>query len=228
MRRDDGGLLVTGRLRGRLREATADDGFTLVELVVCVAIVGFVAVALAGVVLSYLRVSVAATASMAESHDVQLASAYWQRDVASIGVRSSTYDTSSHSFPLTQSVGLAPCGLPTGATAVVTLGWSEYDSLDSTATPALVKVTWATRADGGVLDLLRVRCGSRPSTVQVADSLSVAPAVTCRGPAGAAIACGGSGADVPAQVDLALTALDNSDRAPQTYQATLSGERRQT
>ena len=92
------------------RRLSPDDGFTLVELVVTVGILGIIVVPLTGVVLAYLRNTVDTEARLTESHDVQFAAAYWQRDVASIGVRSNTYDTASHSFPLAQSVGAcAPC-----------------------------------------------------------------------------------------------------------------------
>ncbi|GAA1976617.1 hypothetical protein GCM10009798_42270 [Nocardioides panacihumi] len=217
------------RLRrpGRLR---ADDGFTLVEMIMTVSIMGIVSVALTGIVLSYLRNTVDTEARLTESHDVQFAAAYWQRDVASIGVRSATYDTSPgvHSFPLLQSVGLAPCALPAGASAVVTLGWSEYSSLSSTDPPTLVKVTYAARPSGAVYQLLRVRCLSQPSTEQLADNLTAVPTVSCLDASGTAISCTGAGAGVPAVVRLALTVHDSSGHNVTPYQATLSGERRQT
>ena len=226
---------MNARLRGRIRSrirgwVRADDGFTLVEMVMTVAIMGIVSVALTGVVLSYLRNTVDTEARLTESHDVQFAAAYWQRDVASIGVRSSTYDSSPtvHSFPLEQSVGLPACALPAGAAPVVTLGWSEYASLGSTDPPTLVKVTYAARPAGAVYQLIRVRCGSQPSTEQLANSLTAVPAATCLDAAQASIACTGAGANVPALVKLALTVHDSSGHNLTAYQATLSGERRQT
>jgi len=210
------------------RRLGAEDGFTLVELVVTVAIVAMIVVPLTGVVLSYLRNTVDAEARLTESHDVQFAAAYWQRDVASIGVRSSTYDAANHSFPLVQSVGLAPCGLPTGASAVVTLAWSEYTSMTSTDPPTTVKVTYATRPAGAIYELLRVRGGSQPSTVELANSLAAVPAVTCHQADATTTPCSGAGADVPALVKLPLSVHDSSGHNLSTYTATLSGERRQT
>ncbi|HEY0890255.1 MAG TPA: type II secretion system protein [Nocardioides sp.] len=223
-------LQTLGRtlLRAVRRRTAAEDGFTLVELVMTTAILGVITATLAGVVLSYLRTTVDTQARMTESHDVQFAAAYWQRDVASIGVRSSTYDSTTHSFALEQSVGVAPCGLPAGTTAVVTLAWSEYSSLVSTDTPATVKVTYAARPTGTGHELLRVRCGSQPSTVQIADNLSAVPTVACENAAGAAIPCTGSGDDVPAVVRLALSVDDGADHDAASYAATLSGERRQS
>src|SRR5262245_47100134 len=133
-----------------------DDGFTLIELVMTVAILGIIAVALTGIVISYLRTTVDTQARLTESHDVQFAAAYWQRDVASIGVRSTTFDSDPnvHSFALQQSVGLPACTLPAGATEVVTLGWSDYASLGSTDAPTLIKVTYASRPTGSSFELL--------------------------------------------------------------------------
>ena len=211
----------------RRTDRAGEDGFTLVELVVTVAILGLVVVPLTGVVLSYLRTTVDTESRLTQSHDVQFASAYWQRDVASIGVRSSTYDTTSHSFPLEQSVQLPACSLPAGASAVATLAWSEYTSLTSTDAPDLVKVSWASRPDGSSYELLRVRCGSQPSTVQVADSLSAPPTLTCVEPGGGS-SCTGGGAQVPAVVELRLQVHDADGHSTDTYTATLSGERRQS
>jgi prepilin-type N-terminal cleavage/methylation domain-containing protein len=210
------------------RRLSAEDGFTLVELVVTVAILGIIVVALAGVVLAFLRNTVDTEARLTESHDVQFAAAYWQRDVASVGVRSNAYDTSTHSFALEPSVDVGPCGLPDGATAVVTLAWSEYTSMASDGEPTKVRVTYAARSAGASYELLRIRCGSQPSTVQVADSLAAVPTATCHRADGATIACTGAAGEVPEVVKLLLTVQDSSSRNPAPYVATLSGERRQT
>jgi prepilin-type N-terminal cleavage/methylation domain-containing protein len=223
MRRVDGDVHMRSWLRRRLG---AEDGFTLVELVVTVGIIGMIVVPLTGVVLAYLHNTVDTQARLTESHDVQFAAAYWQRDVASIGVRSSTYDTANHLFPLAQSVGVTPCGLPAGASAVATLAWSELTSLDSTDPPVTVKVTYASRPDGGVFELLRVRCGSKPSTVSLADSLLAPPTLVCLQPGGGS-SCTDGGDQVPVLVKLRLEVHDTT-ASLSTYTATLSGERRQT
>ena len=63
------------RLIAHLRARGSDDGVTLIELVVCVAIVGVIVVSLTGVVMAYLQTSVSTAARMTESHDVQFAAA---------------------------------------------------------------------------------------------------------------------------------------------------------
>lgn len=178
---------------------------------------------LVGVVISYLRNTVDTQARLTESQDVQFAAAYWQRDVASIGVR--TYDSVTKTFPLVQSVDVTPaCALPSG-TRVVTLAWSEYDSLDSTAVGPTVTVSYVAQPDGIVFDLVRVRCtGSAvDSTVEVAHSLNALPTRTCD-----IVTCTGTGVEVPAVVELHLSVLDPEGNGTTAYTATLTGERRQT
>ncbi len=80
----------------RLSDAPArtprrEDGFTLPELIITVTIIGIIAAGLTGVVISYLKTTTDTQSRLTESHDVQFAAAYWQRDVASIGVRN--YDS---------------------------------------------------------------------------------------------------------------------------------------
>jgi prepilin-type N-terminal cleavage/methylation domain-containing protein len=217
-----------GGLQRVRRRLDADDGFTLIELVVTVAIVGIIVVALTGIVLSYLKNSISAEGRLTESHDVQFASAYWQRDVASIGVRSTTYDPSAgvHSFPLLTSVtkdgSLASCTLPSG-TAVVTLAWSQYDVTDPDH-PQTVTVSYVATPSGSRYQLTRRRCTGSTinSTVKVANNLTAAPTVSCD------VACTGAGSNVPSSVTLALSVNDPNGQSTSNYTSTLTGERRQT
>lgn len=211
-------MTVIGR-----RRPNDDQGFTLIELMATIAIIGVIAAALTGVVLSYLKTTVATESRLTESHDVQFVAAYWQRDVASIGVRG--YDSGTKTFPLQQSVDVTPaCSLPSGTT-VVTLAWSEYTSLDSTALPDAVTVSYVAQANGSSFDLIRRRCSGATidSTVEVAHSLNAVPTKAC-----VPNPCTGSGANVPGSISLNLSVLDPDGNGTTAYTATLTGERRQS
>lgn len=211
------------RLRERLRAARRrDEGFTLVELLATVSIMGFVVVGLTGVVISYFKTTVDTQSRMTESQDVQFAAAYWQRDVASIGVR--TYDPATKDFLLQQSVGVpSGCTLPSGTT-VATLAWNELTSNDSTDNGQMVTVSYVATGGGAPYELVRVRCtdSNVDSTVEVAHSLNALPSLTCD------VACTGSGNAVPRLVNLALSVLDPEGNGTVALTATLTGERRQT
>ncbi|MCL2541023.1 MAG: prepilin-type N-terminal cleavage/methylation domain-containing protein [Nocardioidaceae bacterium] len=221
------------------RKQDHDQGFTLVELVITVAIVGVVVVALTGVVINYLKTSSNTAGRLTESDSLQIADIYWQRDVASVGVRSTTYCThgtdpgctADHSYPLLQSVNTTPaCALPSG-NKVVTLAWTQYDVTDPT-NPSTITVTYLTQPTGSGTslryNLIRRRCtGSAVnSTIAVAHNLTTdltaASAVTCSSP------CSSVGNNVPATIDLTLAASDPSNSSAAPYQTTLVGERRQT
>ena len=73
-------MRVSPRQRG-------DAGFTLVELVVAIVLLGIIAVPLGSALLSFFRNTNATSDRLAESHDAQISSAYFGQDVQSIGVR---------------------------------------------------------------------------------------------------------------------------------------------
>jgi prepilin-type N-terminal cleavage/methylation domain-containing protein len=188
-----------------------DDGFTLVELMVAIAIISLIMVPLAGVVFGYLRNTDATSARLAESHDQQIIAAYWQQDVSSTGVRSSTYDTSSHTFPPLQSVDNAsfPCPTP-GMAQIVVLAWNQYDASGSAT---VISVAYSKDSTG--TRLLRAHCTTSTvdSSAVLAHDLdpAVAPSVTC----------------ASASCSLTVGVRDPSGRG-QPYSVTLTGQRRQT
>jgi prepilin-type N-terminal cleavage/methylation domain-containing protein len=194
-----------------------DEGFTLVELLVAVVLIGVIMVPLSEVVISYLRNTDTTTARQVESHDQQIAAAYWQQDVSSVGVRA-PYDAATQTFPLQQSVN-APFPCTGVGTQVVVLSWNRYDSSGS---PTAISVRYA--VNGTRTQLLRLHCtGSTPdSTEVIARSLdpSIAPAVTCDD-----AACTGS--TVPRTMRLSFSVKDPSGKG-QPYNVTLDGQRRQT
>lgn len=212
-------MQLTERLRHR---RGTDAGFTLAELLITISIMGIVMVALTQVVFSYFKITVDAETRMTESQDVQFAATYWQRDVASIGVRK--YDDVTKTFKLQQSVNVTPqCPLP-GGTTVATLAWTEYTSLDSTDDGKVITVSYVATGGSAPFELVRVRCTGTAvdSTVEVAHHLHTVQPATCD------VACTGTGNNVPTVVRLPLSVLDPESDRTVAYPATLSGERRQS
>lgn len=218
----------------------ADAGFTLVELVVTITLISIIIVPLSGVVIEFFKTTVATSARVNESHDIQFVAAYWQRDVSSIGVRNGTYDDADavHTFPLKQSVStnstFASCAadpaFPSGSTVIV-LGWSTF-TLDASGKPSQT-VTTATyvaalSATTNTYTLTRVLCDGPTITSHalVADHLTAVPTPTCTG--GGVSGCADTSDSVPTKVTLALTSTDPNNNDGTTFQQTLIGERRQT
>lgn len=206
------------------RSLGAEGGFTLVELIIAVLIIGVIAVPLGDVVIGFLRNSDSTTARLLESHDVQITSAYWAQDVASIGTRSPTSP-----YPLTQSVetgvpyaaSLFPCGT-SGTTPVVTLAWDDSITPDDTT---LVRVAYVVQTSAGQRELHRLRCQGSAivlSDVTLARGLdpSTPPSAECSTDCAAAPA-------VPRTVKLNLTLKDPQNR-DDPYAVVLTGQRRQS
>jgi prepilin-type N-terminal cleavage/methylation domain-containing protein len=218
------------------RRPSDDAGFTLVELLISIVILGVIAAPLVGVVLGYLQNTDATAARMNESHDAQIAAAYFAQDVQAVGVRDYA-DTSTAFFPLKQSVetnvatagGLYPCGAAGLPDAVVRLAWDEFGPGGAAGPATQTRVAYVVQNG---TELHRVVCkGSATPTadVVVAHNL-VAPfaTVTCADKSGAPTPCTGSGSAVPSAVSLALTISDPKSSAGSSYPVTLTGQRRQS
>lgn len=224
--------MLRSRLR-QLRGEQTEGGFSLVELIVTVAIVGIIVSGLTGVVISYLKTTVDTQSRLTESLELQFVTAYWQRDVSSIGVRDTNYDDAEdvHAFPLQQSVNLSPCAGAASLNHVVTLAWSEYVDpgleSDDPAGMVKVKVTYGTRGASGNLELVRVRCGSADKETPVANHLTSVPTVTCTG--GGVSGCDDSTGRVPTRISMELSVRDPEGRGnTDIIKQVLQGERRQS
>ena len=214
------------RCQAGRRSSGADDGFTLVELLLAVVIMGVITVPLGGVVVGYLRNTDETTGRLLESHDVQIASAYWAQDVAGVGTRST-----ASPFALTPSVetavpyasSLYPCGTA-GTTPIVTLAG---DDASAPGTTTLVRVAYVVQTTAGQGELHRLRCSGSAavlSDVTVAHDLDPAtpPTVACSTPT----ACNAA-PNVPRTVNLTLTLKDPKNRGA-AYAVVLTGQRRQS
>ena len=209
-------------------------GFTLVELLVTIVIMGVIAVPLGNVIIGYLRNTDATTARLTESHDAQVSAAYFSADVASIGVRSTTYTSNPAApYPLTQSVeenapatsGLFPCGTATTPNAVIRFGWDDYTSASASAVTQM-RVAYVSIPDaGGQAQLHRLACSGSASVTSdtvLAHNLVSVSATCTPSP------CSGSGAAVPLVVTLTLTIHDPQNTGVANYQIELTGQRRQS
>jgi prepilin-type N-terminal cleavage/methylation domain-containing protein len=215
-----------------------DAGFTLVELLVAIVVLGIIAVPLGNVVLTYLKDSGAVSGRLSESHSSQIAAAYFAQDVQAVGVRDYS-DTTTFDHPLVQSIetgvaatgGTYPCGSSSTPTAVVRLAWDDWgDSVPSGtgATPSRVRAAYV--VDGSELHRL-VCLGSAAVTSDVVvahELVSPFASVSCTDKAGVTITCTGGGTAVPSTVSLRLTIHDPDSAAGTTYTVTLTGQRRQT
>lgn len=218
---------MSGTVPGRGKDA----GFTLVELLVAIAITGIVLGALTQVVIVFLRTSDQTTARLIESRDAQVTSSYFALDVAAIGTRDFTDLTNpvlkqSVEIGVANGGGVYPCG--NSGTATVRLVWDDVRKGTATSDAAVatvVKVAYSAQVTtSGRFELHRLVCrGSSTPIVDVvvAHDLTVAPAIACD------VTCTGAGTTVPSTVSMTLTSKDPLSRlAP--VSVSLTGQRRQS
>jgi prepilin-type N-terminal cleavage/methylation domain-containing protein len=140
-------------------------GLTLIELLLAVVLLGIIVVPLASALISFFHNTNATTNRLTESHDEQIAAAYFAQDVQSIGVR----DWSGAPFALQTSVeqnigptaGLYPCGAASLPAATLRFAWN--DPTGDTSTQVVI-VSYVVETVAGAKQLHRVRCDSGSTT----------------------------------------------------------------
>lgn len=214
--------LMLERLRRR-----RDDGCTLIEMVLTVAILGIISAALLGVVLQYLKTASDTSARLSESTDQQFISSYWQNDVSSLGRQTLS---SSGTLTPAQSVfvnaaGPSNCGTSLGS-VVVAFAWNEFDvnavNPDNAWHTTPHEVAYVTVPAGSRMLLVRVRCrdGATSQPQTVARNLTATPDITCD------TTCESS-TSPPNRVSMTFNVKDADNATSQGYTATVSADRRQ-
>ena len=203
------------RLRRRL---ATDGGFTLIELLSTVIIMGIIVVPLGNFVLEYLQNSTDTRDRVADSHDIQIATAYFSEDVANMGVRDSSGNLQASAWTSPTS---PYCGSDAGGSLVLLLSWSAVNTttvggLTTESTPKVSSAAYVN--ESGVLH--RIFCDSGNS--------ATSDTTMAHNFAGATVACDTtcSGVTPPTTVTLNLSIASTGDRtAPDPVP--LIGHRRQ-
>lgn len=214
----------------RGRPGGQEAGFTLIELVITVAIMGIISGALIGVVFQYLKVTSANRTRLSESTDQQFISAYWQQDVSSLGKRTFTPDDKTNPVPSAGSVfttaTAGDCGFGVG-TPIVRFEWTAFEVGAATSDAAWAatstqSVAYVLVDTGDTNEIRRIRCGGvRDSAFVVAHNVTEVGAVTCDPSPCSAVG-------LPETVSMRFTVKDTSEKSVDTsYTTTVTADRRQ-
>ncbi len=201
-----------------------DAGFTLTELLITMVIIGVITVPVADLMISYFTNSNTTLSRLNESHDEQIATAYFSEDVSSMGTRSATAP-----YGAAQSVWTSfppgSCGSGGGGTQLVLIKWNDstWDPASQTQTTAVDSAAYYIRTVRTESQLHRVFCrdGAQVSDATLAHNVDTAAVnqATC------STTC--TSATLPATVTLQLGIRDPTGKG-QPYTMRLTGQRRQT
>jgi prepilin-type N-terminal cleavage/methylation domain-containing protein len=212
------------RLTAHIRR---DDGFTLVELLVVIVILALVVGPLAAAVIVYTRNTDRTIDRMAESHDAQIASAYFAQDVQSAGLRD--WSAPSSGFPARESIevdappmgpsAVNPCGDSTTPNAVIRFAWDDLDS----GTPSTVVVSYVLiGSPSAPRELRRITCDATGTSYLVVAHNVRSTDLECLGAAGQELTTCDDARSI--RLTLVLRAASGAT----DYVVTLVGQRRQT
>jgi prepilin-type N-terminal cleavage/methylation domain-containing protein len=194
----------------------ADDGFTLIELVFTIVIMGVLTIPLGNFILAYFQNYTTTEARISGSHDVQIATAYFSQDVANTGLRGATspYAPQQSVWTATSGFPATYCGQGLGS-PVLLLRWDDWAASGNTGVSTGPHSAVYFVANGA---LHRAYCASGTTVVSAATVVHnyASATVSCSS------SCGGS--TPPATIT--LTVDINSSGDAQTVN--LTGQRRQS
>lgn len=221
------------RSRRRALTATGDRGVTLTEVLITIVILAIVIGPITAAIIVYLRSTGRTVDRMAESHDAQIAAAYFEYDVQNTGLRDWTeapYTDYLPSVALGAAVNASPYGCGADTTAsIVRFAWDEPAATIGAQTfRSAIYVVKPINATSG--ELHRITCaGNTPTTLSLTADLTIVhnidltqpPTIGC--PVGSASCLA---ATPPGTVRLTLPI--RAPRSANAYTIELAGQRRQT
>jgi hypothetical protein len=193
-------------------------------LIITVVILGVITVPLGNLIIEYFKNVTQTTARLHESHDAQIAAAYFAQDAASIGTRNQTTQVLNQSVWQGSTAG-GPYACGTG-TPIVLFAWDEFTG---PGVFKIIEVAYVSQIVGTERQLLRVYCpgpAGTPTTAVLAHNLDPAapPSVECL-INGATTSC--NSASVPTTIKVTLNSKDPTDSGS-GYTVIFTGQRRQT
>jgi prepilin-type N-terminal cleavage/methylation domain-containing protein len=206
------------------RFARNESGFTLIEVIITVAIMAIITVPMANFLLQYFSTYADTQTRLSDSHDTQIAAAYFSQDVANTGLRDAAFNPTQSVWTPTSGYPATYCGKGIGTT-VVLMSWDDWTVAGGTGANAPDSVAYIATAG----TLVRVSCaGGTAVTTRTTmvhnlaypDSGNATP-ITCPTTASAC-----SAATPPASIKLQLSIKGPKDTS--ISRVTLVGQRRQS
>jgi prepilin-type N-terminal cleavage/methylation domain-containing protein len=202
-----------------------DEGFTLLELVVAIAIMGIITVPLANFVLAYFDNYTNTSNRLSDSHDIQIATAYFSQDVANSGLYSSTSPYGALQSVWASTLPASYCGQAYGGTTKLVLGWYTHGAAVAGGPTPTASAAYVVKAGA----LHRLYCEGSVTPIYdatVVHGLTSAN-VKCYSAANVQTSC--DSANSPPKIELILGISTGSrDSAAPAQPVTLDGQRRQS